>query len=154
MRFYLQRCLLPTFSRIHESEQIAGRANRLFKRLAAQIFIFVIRVIFVMNLGAQLLCPSGSAMLSIPSDVLEHHILKELHLSSLVACSLVSQLRRLSSLRLSALPKNKFNQSTILQDIFRNGSANLLSWFQACLQYPSIADLATFDRYFSSAVFH
>ncbi len=79
----------------------------------------------------------------IPFDVLEQHIFIDLSPSSLMACSLVcSQFRKLSSRRLSQLPKGNLHQHSILQDIFRNGWANLLSWFQAHLRYPSMAKLS------------
>ncbi len=82
------------------------------------------------------------SLLRIPLDVLEYHIFKELEISVLVACSSVcSQLRKLSSRLKSKLPQNKLNQYSILQDIFRNGWMNLLSWFQAHLRFPSIAEL-------------
>ncbi len=85
---------------------------------------------------------NSAPLLRIPFDVLEHYIFKELEISVLVACSLVcSQLRKLSSRRFSTLPSIKLNQYSILQDIFRNGWTNLLSWFQARLRFPSMAEL-------------
>ncbi len=83
--------------------------------------------------------PAPLFALCIPFDVLEHHIIRQLNASCLVACSLVSsQFRKLSS---KQLPHNKLDQYSILEDIFRNGWADLLSWFQARLKYPSMADL-------------
>ncbi len=85
-----------------------------------------------------------SHLLLIPSDVLNHYILKVLNLSGIVACSLVcSHLRKRASSRLSQMPEAKRNQNVILQDIFENGWSNLLSWFQARLRYPSLADLCS-----------
>ncbi len=83
---------------------------------------------------------SGLSILSIPFDVIDHHIFKYLNASSMVACSQVcSKLRTHYSIRLSELPKNYRNQNSILQEIFGIGSLNLLGWFQARLGYPSIA---------------
>ncbi len=84
-----------------------------------------------------------SVLLWIPFDVLEQHIFKNLSPSGLVACSLVcSHFRKLSSRRLSKLPRNKLHQNNILQDIFKIGLADLLSWFQARLRYASMAKLS------------
>ncbi len=86
--------------------------------------------------------PTMLSLLCIPADVLKHYIFKELGVCPLVVCALVcSQFRTLSSRRLSQLANNKPQQNRILQDIFRNGWTNLLSWFQARLRYPSVATL-------------
>ncbi len=80
---------------------------------------------------------------SIPTDVLEHHIFKYFDISILLVCSHVcSKLRKLSSIRLCKLPYLERHQNTVLQEIFRNGWAGLLSWFQAFLRYPSMSSLS------------
>ncbi len=83
--------------------------------------------------------PPSVSFLSIPSDVLQLYIFKELDFLSMVAFSRVCrQLRQHTSRH---LPKNKLDQNTILQEIFKNGRMNFLSWFQTRLRYPSIDDL-------------
>ncbi len=85
---------------------------------------------------------SSLSVLCIPTDVLQHHIFPELDIASLVVCALTcSQFRRLSSKQQMELPKDKRSQNNNLQVIFRNGWTNLLSWFQARLRYPSMAEL-------------
>ncbi len=79
----------------------------------------------------------------IPTDVLQHHIFNFFDLSCLLVCSFVcSRLRKLTSAQLSVLPHDKRHQNRRLQELFRNGNLNLLSWFQRRLGYPSMAALS------------
>ncbi len=82
------------------------------------------------------------SVLSLPSDVLEQHIFIFLDVPSLMACSSVcSRFLKISSRILSKQPENKLDQNILLPNIFGNGLANLLCWFQERLRYPSLANL-------------
>ncbi len=82
-------------------------------------------------------------ILWISSDVLEQHLIKELNLCELVACSFVcSRLRKLLLSRLSKMPRSELSQGSILQDIYQHGSMNLLTWFHVHLRYPSLSYLS------------
>ncbi len=80
---------------------------------------------------------------SLPTDVLEYHIINSLNLPSIIACYMVNLRFRGIALRCRAkldspdtISKQK-NQCMILQDLFKYGNLELLVWFRKALQYPS-----------------
>ncbi len=115
----------------------------LISRLPCLDYLLVFSLFFFRDMESFRLSLNVESLLSIPTDVLEHHIFKYFDTPILLVCSHVcSQLRKHSSRRLCELPHLKRHQNTILLEIFRNGWTDLLSWFQALLRYPSIASLS------------
>ncbi len=82
---------------------------------------------------------SRITLLSIPSELFEHHIFSALDLASTVACAFTcSKLQKIIiRSRITALSRPD-RQMTILENIFQIGNVNLLLWFYRHLQYPHI----------------
>ncbi len=74
-------------------------------------------------------------ILSVPLDVLEHHIFANLSPSSLVCCALTCL-----HLRKALKEKGEHLQEVVLDDIFRTASFSFLVFFQKTLKYPTIFD--------------
>ncbi len=147
----------PTLNRFPARTDLA--ANRFISFL---IFTFI----FYTHSSAGL---SRITLLSIPSELFERHIFSSFDLGSLVACILsCSKFHRIiGRLRISAPSQhtcllqidthvyhNRHTQvycnrhidllakhETILKNLFRYGSVNLLLWFYKLLQYPHIKSL-------------
>ncbi len=76
-------------------------------------------------------------LFSLPSDVIEHHILPQLDRESLIVCMGTSaKLKRLTSKLIVNFPHSFGYQKRILAALFKRGSATLLEWFRTILKYP------------------
>ncbi len=75
----------------------------------------------------------------LPTDILKNCIFPKFLAPQLVACSLVcTRFQRI----VPAVPQRR----SVLLDIFRTGSINLLKWFKASLGYPKLSTLARLLR--------
>ncbi len=74
------------------------------------------------------------SLITLPADVLEHHLFPFLSPSSAVAFSLACRITRKIFVRARFCCKIQ----KILEDIFKFDSVNFLVWFQEALKYPSI----------------
>ncbi len=88
----------------------------------------------------------GISLLSIPSDVTQHHIMRFLSRSDLVtlsmSCSAMQKTFQKWMLGLGEMKTSKAKfQSNLLDDIFRVGCFSQLVWFQEKLKYLSAKDL-------------
>ncbi len=90
--------------------------------------------------------PPSASLLSIPSDVTLHHLMRFLSRADLLVLSLTCTAMRkiylkwILSLEDETREKERF-QSDTLDDIFRYGSIDQLVWFQQTLKYLSLVKL-------------
>ncbi len=88
----------------------------------------------------------GISLLSIPSDVTQHHIMRFLSRSDLVTlsmtCTTMQKTFQKWNIGLGETKTSKAEfQSNLLDDIFRVGCFSQLVWFQENLKYLSAKDL-------------
>ncbi len=84
------------------------------------------------------------SLVSLPPEILEHHIFNFLSWCDLTPCSLASALLRKIYLRRygrSGVINSEQHQRKILEDIYGGGSLSLLGWFEAVLWFPKFASL-------------
>ncbi len=118
-------------------------SNRPRQLLTSTFLLFLDCCNFFVMESSNIESIASPSLLSLPTDVLAHHILKEFDIPILVICAHVcSQLHKISSRQFSELPHLKRHQNSILKVIFLNGWTNLLSWFQAELHYPSLTAMS------------
>ncbi len=82
-----------------------------------------------------------SPLITIPVDVTLHHIFSYLQQTSLISCSLSCSFLNKVYTRFARSAICKKQKADILREIFREGSMNLLLWFQQFLKYPSLDDM-------------
>ncbi len=86
--------------------------------------------------------PRSISVLSIPYDVLAHHVFSQLGIASLVSCSLtcVTLQRMIKRTFSSKFSKQQVRGAAIIDDTFLCGSPSLLSWLQQALLYPNFSN--------------
>ncbi len=92
----------------------------------------------------------------LPLDVLEHHVLPHLSVSSLVGCQLACTVLHNAWLSMNfkrrRLRNHTPNKIQVIKDIYKNGYANLLDWCRAVLKYPSTISSSVSDSCVKLAV--